>query len=74
MGFVRRGDNMIDSNITNRNGNRVQLASDPSDVRLQCSLEESIEELRQLDNAQLFPYISKLFAELERVLAPSPFV
>lgn len=57
-----------------RNGNRVQLASDPSDVRLQCSLDESIEELRQFDNAQLFPYISKLFAELERVLAPSPFV
>lgn len=44
------------------------------DVRLQCSLEESIEELRQFDDAQLFPYISKLFAELERVLATSPFV
>lgn len=55
-------------------GNRVQLVSDPSDVRLQCSLDESIEELRQFDNTQLFPYISKLFAELECVLNPSPFV
>ena len=27
-----------------RNGNSVQLVSDPSDVRLQCSLEESIKE------------------------------
>ena len=44
--------------------NRVQLVSAPSDVPLQYSLEESIKELRQFDNAQLFPYISKLFAEL----------
>ncbi len=64
MGFYRE----------NRNGNRVQLASDPSDVRLQCGLEESIEELRQFDNSKLFPYISELFAEIERVLDPSPFV
>lgn len=52
----------------------VQRDDNMIDVRLQCSLEESIEELRQFDDAQLFPYISKLFAELERVLATSPFV
>lgn len=57
-----------------RNGNSVQLVSDPSDMRLQCSLEESIKELLHFDNTQLFPYISNLFAELERVLSPSPFV
>lgn len=55
-------------------GNREQLASDQRDVRLQCSLSDSIEELRQFDNMQLFPYISKLFGELERVLSPSDFV
>lgn len=38
------------------------------------SLSDSIEELRQFDNMQLFPYISKLFGELERVLSPSDFV
>ncbi len=57
-----------------RNGNSVQLVSDPSDMRLQCSLEESIKELLHFDNTQLFPYISNLFAEIERVLSPSPFV
>ena len=55
-------------------GNRVQLASDPGDVRLKCSLVDSIEELRTFDNNQLFPYISGLLRELERVLDPSPFV
>lgn len=64
MGFYRE----------DRHGNRVKLASDPQDVRLQCSLEEAIEELRLFDNEKLFPYISGLFAELERVLEPSPFV
>lgn len=57
-----------------QNGNRTRLTSDPRDVRLQCSLIDSIEELRQFDNTQLFPYISELFSELERVLAPSEFV
>lgn len=55
-------------------GNRVQLVSDPDDVRLKCSLVESIEELRTFDNNQLFPYICGLLRELERVIDPSPFV
>lgn len=57
-----------------RDGNREQLASDQKDVRLQCSLSDSIAELQQFDNMQLFPYISQLFGELERVLKPSEFV
>lgn len=64
MGFYRQ----------NSNGNRVQLASDPLDVRLKCSLEDSITELLAFDNQKLYPYISALFNEIERVLDPSPFV
>lgn len=60
--------------LQDQDGNRIQLASDTSDVRFQCSLEESIEGLRQFDNTKLFPYISALFLELEHVLEPSPFV
>lgn len=60
--------------IQNSNRENIQLASDPSDVRLQCSLESSIEELRQFDNEKLFPYITALFNELESVLKPSPFI
>lgn len=55
-------------------GNQVELTSDPQDVRLHCSLEDSITELLSFDNEQLFPYISNLLSELERVINPSPFI
>ncbi len=58
----------------NSSGERVKLASNPVDVRFQISLEKAIEELRQFDNEKLFPYISGLFSELERVIKPSPIV
>lgn len=58
----------------NNDGTCIQLASDPKDVRISCSLNEVIEELRLFDNEKLFPYISELFSELERALKPSPFV
>ena len=57
-----------------RTGNRIQLASDASDVRMRCSLDDAIKELLQFDNEALYPYISNLFEELEKVLSPSPFV
>ncbi len=58
----------------NSSGERVQLASNPIDVRLQISLATAIEGLKQFDNEMLFPYISGLFSELERVIKPSPIV
>lgn len=55
-------------------GTRVQLSSDVRDVQMVCKLNDSIEELKCFDDEKLFPYISALLQELERVLEPSPFV
>lgn len=58
----------ISIHIQPENGLPFEIASDPHDVRLQCSLEDSIAELLSFDNDELFPYISKLFKELEKIL------
>lgn len=60
--------------LQDEEGNQIELASDPQDVRLKCNLEDSITELVSFDNEQLFPYISNLLSELERVINPSPFI
>jgi hypothetical protein len=57
-----------------RGETKVQLPSDIRDVQLTCSLADSIDELMAFDDEKLFPYISALLIELERVLKPSPFV
>lgn len=55
-------------------GNKTQLASDISDVRWEFSLSESIDELFRFDDELLYPYLQTLFAELEKVIKPSPFI
>lgn len=52
----------------------VEIASDVRDVQLVESLVESIAELKEFDDKQLFPYLKALFEELEAVINPSPFV
>ena len=52
----------------------IQIASDIRDVQWVQSLTENISELIRFDDEQLFPYIQSLFAELEQVVNPSPFV
>lgn len=48
--------------------------SDIRDVQKTISLFEAIEELRQFDNNQLFPYIESLFQQLEKLVKPSPLI
>ena len=48
--------------------------SDIRDVQKSISLLEAIEELRQFDNNQLFPYIESLFQQLEALVKPSPLI
>ncbi len=52
----------------------TRILSDIQEVQMTCSLNDSIEELKIFNDEKLFPYISALLAELERVVAPSPFV
>lgn len=55
-------------------GKKTQIASDIRDVRWEFSLSESIDELLHFDNELLYPYLQKLFVELEKVIKPSPFI
>ena len=55
-------------------GERVQLPVETRDVQWPISLEESIAELLAFDNEKLFPYLSSLISELERIIKPSPMV
>lgn len=48
--------------------------SDIRDVQKSISLLDAIEELRQFDNNQLFPYIESLFQQLEALVKPSPLI
>ena len=65
---------ILSIHLESQDGNQVELASNSQDVRLRCSLVDSISELVSFDNEQLFPYIFNLFNELERVINPSPFI
>lgn len=44
------------------------------EVQMIYSLNDSIEELKIFNDEKLFPHISAFLAELERVVAPVPFV
>lgn len=55
-------------------GTKTQIASDICDVRWEFSLLESIDELLHFDDVLLYPYLQNLFGELEKVIAPSPFI
>ncbi|AQS08360.1 hypothetical protein CLOBY_04510 [Clostridium saccharobutylicum] len=59
MGLVREGKN---------------YPTDIRDVQKEISLKESIEELKQFDDAILFPYIKELFRLLEIAVDPSPLI
>jgi len=69
-----RGGRLMGFYFQQNDGTRVQMPSDIRDVQMTYSLNDSIEELKTFDDEKLFPYISALLAELERVVDPSPFV
>ena len=69
-----RGDRLMGFYVQHGDGSPIQIPSDIRDVQLTCSLNDSIDELKVFDDEKLFPYISNLLTELERVLKPSPFV
>lgn len=70
-----RGPRLMGIYLQSKDSNgKVQLASDIRDVRLQFSLKDAIDELRQFDDYALFPYIQGLFKELEDVLNPLPMI
>lgn len=70
-----RGGRLMDIYFQNKDTNdKIQIASDIRDVQLQFSLIEAIDELRQFDDNELFPYINSLFKELEDVIKPSPMI
>lgn len=54
--------------------NDQNCPSDIRDVQKTISLLGAIEELRQFDNNQLFPYIESLFQQLEALVKPSPLI
>ena len=61
--------------VQNRNtGEKIQMASNISDVRFSFSLENAIEELVDFDDNKLFPYLRKLIDTLEDILKPSPMI
>uniref|UniRef100_UPI00402AF409 hypothetical protein n=1 Tax=Thomasclavelia ramosa TaxID=1547 RepID=UPI00402AF409 len=53
---------------------KTQIPSDINDVQLKIGLSESINELIQFDNEELFPYLDKLLHKLEEIINPSPIV
>lgn len=53
---------------------KMQLPSDISDVRKEISLLDSIQELIDFDDNELFPYISKLIDELRKAVRPSSMI
>lgn len=55
-------------------GEKIQMASDISDVRYSFSLEDAIVQLVDFDDNKLFPYIRKLIDTLEDILEPSPMI
>lgn len=55
-------------------GQRVELPVETRDVQWSISLNDSIAELHEFDDEKLFPYLSALIAELERIINPSPMV
>lgn len=55
-------------------GEKIQMASDISDVRYSFSLEDAIVQLVDFDDNKLFPYIRKLIDTLEDILKPSPMI
>ena len=55
-------------------GNQIELPVKATDVQWSFSLKDSISELIAFDDNKLFPYLSMLIAELERVINPSPIV
>ena len=50
------------------------MVSDTQDVKYKISLLESLKELHKFDEEKLFPYLKRLFEELERLVDPSPMV
>lgn len=61
--------------VQNRDtGEKIQMASDISDVRYSFSLEDAIVQLADFDDNKLFPYIRKLIDTLEDILKPSPMI
>lgn len=54
--------------------NDQNCPSDIRDVQKTINLLVAIEELRQFDNNQLFPYIESLFQQLESLVKPSPLI
>jgi hypothetical protein len=61
--------------VQNKNtGEKIQMASDISDVRYSFSLEEAILQLVDFDDNKLFPYIRSLIDTLEGILKPSPMI
>jgi hypothetical protein len=46
------------------------LASSVSDVSNRYSLNDAIKELKDFDDKELFPYVSNLIKDLERIVNP----
>ena len=57
-----------------KNGEKTKMVSDTQDVKYKISLLESLKELHKFDEEKLFPYLKRLFEELERLVDPSPMV
>lgn len=58
--------------IDKKTGNYIEVATNGNDVRYCYSLDEAIENLKQFDDDVLFPYVSNLILEIEKVIKPSP--
>lgn len=52
----------------------MQLPSDIRDVKKVVSLSDSIKELIEFDDNELFTYISTIISELNDAVKPSPFI
>ena len=57
-----------------KQGEKTKMVSDTQDVKYKISLSESLKELHKFDEEKLFPYLKRLFEELERLVDPSPMV
>lgn len=55
-------------------GKEEKLPSHISDVQNKCSLEDSINELIEFDNEELFPYTKNLVEKLSYIIKPSPIM
>lgn len=60
--------------IDHETGNLIETATNSTDVRYCLSLDNSIASLQQFDDDILYPYISNLISEIEKVIKPSSLI